>query len=249
MWGFCFSFGSRRLPPRRLTIISFHSSSPLISHHSLHFSSHTTHLTHLITTHRTPLAPLLITHRSSHTSHHTPLISHISSPLISHTSSAAWAAAAFPCGRRTTQSILEELRRAWLPLGPRLPFVWQAQYTEHPGGAAARVAAAWAAAAVRVAGALHRASWRSCGARGRLLGRGWLSHTIFHTQLCHTPSLTHHLSHTIFVTPLCHTPSFTHQLSYHFVTHHLSHTIFDTPPLTHHLLHTIFHTPSLTRHL
>ena len=33
-----------------------------------------------------------------------------------------------------------------------------------------------------------------------------LSHTIFHTQLCHPPSL----SHTIFHTQLCHTQSFTH---------------------------------------
>ena len=44
-----------------------------------------------------------------------------------------------------------------------------------------------------------------------------LSRTIFHTPLCHPPSLTHHLSHTtlshtIFDTPLCHTPSFTHHL-------------------------------------
>ena len=255
MWGSCFSFGSRRLPPRRLTISSLHSSS------------HTTHLTHLITTHLTPLIRrlgrgCLSVWQAQYTEHPGGAAARVAT---------AWAAASFrvagalhrafwrscgargrrclSCGRRSTQSILQELRRAWPPLGPRLPFVWQAQYTEHPGGAAARVAAAWAAAAVRVAGALHRASWRSCGARGRRLGRGWLSHTIFHTQLCHTPSLTHHLSHTIFVTPLCHTPSFTHQLSYHFVTHHLSHTIFDTPPLTHHLLHTIFHTPSLTRHL
>ena len=66
-------------------------------------------------------------------------------------------------GRRSTQSLL----RAWSPPGPRLPFAWQAQDTEPPGGAAARVIAAGAAAAFRVAGAVHRASWRSCGARGR----------------------------------------------------------------------------------
>ena len=71
----------------------------------------------------------------------------------------------------------------------------------------------------------NRASWTSCGARGRRLVRGWLScgrrntpspsHTTFthylsQTTLSHTPSLTHlfvthHLAHTIFVTPLCHT--------------------------------------------
>ena len=73
-----------------------------------------------------------------------------------------------------------------------------------------------------------------------------LSHTIFHThlchthtQLCHTPSFTHifviyhlsytTLSHTIFHTHLCHIPSFIHNV----VTHHLPHTS---------LSHTIFHT-------
>ena len=97
-----------------------------------------------------------------------------------------------------------------------------------------------------------------------------LSHTILHTQLCHTPSFTHNfvihlLSHTIF-----HTPSFTHNFVTHhlshtnFVTHHLSHTIFVTHHLSHTTLsHTIFHhtilhtplchtpsftTPSFTHH-
>ena len=97
------------------------------------------------------------------------------------------------CGRRSTQSLLKQLRRAWAPLGRGwlhvagavqraswLPFAWQAQYTEPPEGAAARVGAAGPRlasrgrrstesflAAFRVAGAVHRASWRSCGARGR----------------------------------------------------------------------------------
>ena len=103
-------------------------------------------------------------------------------------------------------------------------------------------------------------------------------HTIFHTPLCHTPSLTlnfvtrhllhtalsHHLSHNTCHTPsltqLCHTPSLRHD----FVTHNLSHTIFDIPSFTHHrcptpfLTHdcvthhfsqTICDTPSFTHHL
>ena len=78
-------------------------------------------------------------------------------------------------GKRSTQSLLDELRRTWPPLGPRLPFAWQAQYTEPPGGAAAHVAAAGAVVAFRVAGAVHRASWGSCGARGCRWGRGYLS--------------------------------------------------------------------------
>ena len=96
-----------------------------------------------------------------------------------------------------------------------------------------------------------------------------LFHTIFHIQLCHTPSfthsfVTHHLSYTsLSHTQLCHI-----QLchTHNFVTHHLSrtalsHTIFHThlchtPSfthifVTHHLSHTIFvtqlcHTPSFT---
>ena len=58
-----------------------------------------------------------------------------------------------PCRNRhdsahQTQSPLEELRRAWPPHGPRLAFVWQVRYREPSAGAAAR---------------------------GRCLGRGWLS--------------------------------------------------------------------------
>ena len=62
----------------------------------------------------------------------------------------------FLCGRRSTQSFLKELRRGLSPQWPRLPVVWQAQYTECPEGAAARIVAAVAAAALCVAGAVHR---------------------------------------------------------------------------------------------
>ena len=98
-------------------------------------------------------------------------------------------------GRRNTQSLYW---RSCGARGRRWPaaalYAWQAQYTEPPGGAAARVGAAgprlpymrgrrstqsllaelrraWAPLArgclICVAGAVHRASWRSCGARGR----------------------------------------------------------------------------------
>ena len=65
----------------------------------------------------------------------------------------------------------------------------------------------------------------------------------FTHHLCHTTCFTHYLSHTLFHTQLCHTqlchtPPLTHHLSH--TT--LSHTIF----VTQHLSHTIFHTPSLT---
>ena len=91
-----------------------------------------------------------------------------------------------------------------------------------------------------------------------------LSHTIFHTHLCRTPSSTHHPSHTvshtifhhtILHTPLCHTPSFTTPsfthifVAHHLSPHHLSHTNFVTHHLSHTSLshtifrHTLFHTP------
>ena len=68
-----------------------------------------------------------------------------------------------------------------------------------------------------------------------------LSRTIFHTQLCHTPS---------FHTQLCHTPSFTHNFVTHTIFPHttLSHTIFPHTTLSHTIFphtalsHTIFHT-------
>ena len=69
----------------------------------------------------------------------------------------------------------------------------------------------------------------------------FVTHTIFHTPLCHPPSLNTQLCHTLFHTQLCHTPSFTH----HFVTHHLSHTT-----LSHTIFHPLLcHTPSFTHHL
>ena len=69
---------------------------------------------------------------------------------------------------------------------PWLPFAWQAHYTEPPGGAAAGVGTAGPRlasrgrrstesflAAFRVAGAVHRAFWRTCAHAGpRLASRG-----------------------------------------------------------------------------
>ena len=96
----------------------------------------------------------------------------------------------WPCGRRSTQSLLEELLRAWPPLlCGRRAFVGKVQCTEP---------------------LTHHLS--NTIFHTRHLSHTTLSHTIFHTQLCHTPSFTHHLSHTT-----------------------LSHTIFDTPSLTPHL--------------
>ena len=115
-----------------------------------HISPHLTALTSNHSSH----TPLIL----HHSSHNTPLISCLSShsthrtPLISQHSS------------NSTQ-----LTFVWLV------FVWQAQYTQPSGGAAARVVAAWPAAGFRVAGAVHTAFWRSCCARARRLARGWLS--------------------------------------------------------------------------
>ena len=146
------------------------------------------------------------------------------------------------CGRRSAQSLLDELRRAWPPLGPRLPFacteppgraaarvaaagaaaafrVGRRSNTEPPGRAAARVAVVGAAAAFRVAGAVHRASWTSCGARGRRWGRGCfrVAGATYHSPLIthHLSHLTHHFSLTIFT---AHSPLITCHSS--FTTHH-----------------------------
>ena len=221
--------------------ISHNSShTPLISHNS----SHTTHLTHnsshtqLIshTTHLTHNSSQLISHNSSHTTHLTHLISQTCC-LAGAVHRAFWRrcgadwrrsgrgyllrgrrttesllkelrrglAPQWPrllvawqaqytepfwrscgadwrrrgrgcvlCSRRSTQSLLQELRRGLAPQWPRLLVAWQAQYKEPPEGAAARIGAAVAAAACCVAGAVRRACYRSCGADWRRSGRGYL---------------------------------------------------------------------------
>ena len=183
VWGSCFSLGSRHFsssvrpprpsaaPPSQLITaplltphLSQHNSStsitslltaqlitaplltPHLSHHhssQLHFSHLTSHtslitsspLTSLITP---PLvtAPLLTPHSSYYhsTTHHSSVVSRL--PF-------SWQVqcGCLLRGRRSTQSLLVQLRHAWA----------------QPSGAAA----------FRVAGAVHRASWSSCGARGR----------------------------------------------------------------------------------
>ena len=211
-----------------------------------------------------PLLPPLITAPliTSHSSHHSSL--HHFSHLTHHTTRVAgavqrassWRAAAFrvagpfvwqaqytelpgclSCGRRNTQSFLEELRRMHPPgraaarvaaAGLRLLFVWQVQYAEPPVEELRR---AWPPLA-RGCLFVWQAQYTEPPATSLLekLLHAWRSHTIFHPPSCHTPSFTthlshhfvrHHLSHTIFHTPLCQTPSFTHHLSHNFVTHHL----------------------------
>ena len=170
-----------------------------ITHHSSHtHTHHQTYHTHTSshTSHHTPL--ISHTHTSQNLSHHTQVISH-HTQLIPHTTHlthnsshrqcvagavrrAAWRRCGADSrrrgrgsllrGRRSTQSVLKELRRGLSPAGPRLLFAWQTQYTEPREGAAARIVAGWAAAPLCVADAVHRASWRSCGADCRRLGRG-----------------------------------------------------------------------------
>ena len=140
LWGSCFlccipppasaSASAAPLSPTHLT--------PLISHNSSHtqLNSHTTHLTHsshpqLISfiSYTTHLTQLLISHHSSHVE------------LISHNSSDT---------THLTQLISHNSSHRRV--------AWQAQYTEPPEGAAARIVAGWAAAALCVAGAVHRGS-------------------------------------------------------------------------------------------
>ena len=256
VWGSCFSLGTRRAASA-----SASASTRRCVPHSSHLTHHSysSHLTHHSTTHHTSLiTALLITPLVNHTtlSHHS---------TTHHTTCAAgfrvagavhrafWRSCGargrrlgrgwLSCGRRTTQSLLEELRRARPPLGPRLAFVWQAQYTKPP----------------------FRHHFVTYHFVTHHLSHHFVTHYLSHTQLCHTPSFTHTtLSH-----PLFHTPTFTHNFvihtifhtSHHFVTHHttlsptislhtqlshttLSRTVFDTPSLS----PTIFHTPSLSHH-
>ena len=80
-----------------------------------------------------------------------------------------------------------------------------------------------------------------------------LSHTLFHTQLGHTPSFTHNLvTHHVSPNFVTHTHTRTPCFTYNFVTHHLSHTtlshtIFHNL-VTHHLSHTFTHS-FVTRYL
>ena len=184
VWGSCFLLGSRRLPPRPLS----QSSQQYSSHHSPHLPLTLTLITAILITplisppssqhyssphlspttyHTSLIKPQLITaplltppspQHYSHNTHSTPFHTFSSQHyilIIDNSSQLAFAPLGrgwLSCGRRSTQSLLAELRRAWSPL-----VVWQAQRTEPSGGAA------------------HRASSRSCGARGRRLGRGWLS--------------------------------------------------------------------------
>ena len=67
------------------------------------------------------------------------------------------AAAALCVAGAVHRASVKELRRGLSPQWPRLLFVWQAQYTEPPEGAAARIVAAVAAAGLCVGGGVHRA--------------------------------------------------------------------------------------------
>ena len=115
----------------------------------------------------------LITQPSAHTPTHTTHGSHTNSSHTSHTTH----------GSHTNSSHSTQLTH-------QLAVVWQAQYTEPSGGAAAHVVTPtglscggkvhkafwrscctrgrrWPAAGCRVAGPVHRSFWRSCCVRGR----------------------------------------------------------------------------------
>ena len=137
VWGSCFSLGTRRcfrIPPRRF---------PHLTHHLSHLTHHTT-THHSTPSHTSVITALLITPlvtaTSSHNIHHsTTYHTTCHSNLIA--AGCLEELLRVSCGRRSTQGLLEKLLRAWSPPGPRLPFVWQGQYTGPAGGAAAQVVA------------------------------------------------------------------------------------------------------------
>ena len=167
-------------------------------------------------------------------------------------------------GRRSTQSLLDELRRGWAPLGrawlsadfvagaalgePGVQIPWQVQYTESPGSAAARVGAAGPQISSQYTEPPGSAGARvaECRFRGRLRGRrsaqsllDRLPPLITHHHPSYTthllaPPILHHLSHTTHLTPL--------------ILHHSTHTKYLTPPISHHPSYTTHRTP-LNSHL
>ena len=130
-----------------------HPAAPLPTSHSPLITSHSSH-------HNSSQHPF--SHLSHHsTTYHTTCHSHI---ITQHSSQ-----------HYLSHHLSQQSHRGWLSEGAAACFVWQAQYIGPAGGAASRVVAACPAAGVRVAGAIHRAFWRRCCARGRRLARGWLS--------------------------------------------------------------------------
>ena len=72
------------------------------------------------------------------------------------------------CGTRSTQSLLEELRRAWSPPGPWLAFVWQVQHTELSEPASRRLVRGWLSCGRRITQSLLeelRRAWPPLGPR------------------------------------------------------------------------------------
>ena len=161
-----------------------------------------------------------------------------------------WGRGCLSRGRRSTQSLLEELRRAWSPLGPRLPFAWQAQYTD----------------------LLLRPAWPPLGPRlpfiplitaplitSQLLitTHHNLSHTnssqLHFSHLTHHSSTAHHISSQLHFSQVHFSSLLTGPLlitTHHIPTHHssTSHTSLLTPHLSHHnfssQLITTYHIPT-----
>ena len=167
-----------------------HSPAGFVTHSLTHSLTHPVTLTHsLLLTSPSSFTTLhYTTHHISLIIHHFSLhhLSHLtahSPPFTLHMLPFVWQAqcrdlpGCLSRGRRSTQSLLRSCGargRRW-PAASWLPFAWQAQYTEPP--AWAPLARGWLSrgrrstesflAAFRLAGAVHRASWKSCGARGR----------------------------------------------------------------------------------
>ena len=241
--------GSRRFSVRR------HAASHSLTHSlpplpSPHLSSAQLSSAQLISSHHSPLftTPLVTSHSSFTTLHITTyhislIIHHSTHPLsTSHPSfttlhiSLITSHSSFNTFHHTTSHYIScqaSCSDEWLP------FAWQGQYTEPPGGAAVRVGAAGAAAAFCVAGAVHRAAWRSSHSP---LITSHSSLLTYHISLItsHLPfsHLTHHFSQHHFSLPIFHISLITSHLPH--LTHHFSLTI---SHFTHHLSHLTHHAP------
>ena len=193
-------------PPHRFRVHPPPCPSPtslITPHSSQHYSSHLTH-------HTTCQSHHAVTSQYN-SSHHASLITALLiTPLVNHTT--------LSCSRRSTQSVAgavhrafwrsQELLRAWSPAGPRLTFVWQAQYT----------------------GLLvpHITVWGSCFSLGTRRAASASASASARRRVPNSSHLTHHSTthHTSLISALLITPHssphYSSHLTHHSTTHHTS---------------------------
>ena len=151
-------------PPRRFSVRPPPPSSSQLhfSHLTYHISHHISLLTSLIASHISHQILLITSHSSHHISHLTYHISHHLSLLTSLITSFITS--------HSSHHNSSQLHFSHLAYHISHHILLITSHSSHHNSSQ------WAplGRGFRVASAIHRASWRSCCARGRRLGRGWL---------------------------------------------------------------------------